>query len=384
MNNALVLAVLGQHSDIARALLRAGADPAGWKYRRGYSAVQLAHALGDEALVSLFRDHDRDGVMASLSEPRFIRSLIHAHQFESLQRLIRLGINVDQREEVRLMGADRSVSIRAQRTALPINNSADDPEFWQALIDAGLDFDRPHEGGRLGDVMLIEAVASLPRLAVSLLEAGYGPDVPDAHGTTPLMAASLKNQPAMIELLLERGADPTRINRYGQSAARLLPEQAPEALRQAMTKPNPQAQQAMRTVAQGAAGPSPMQAARQLRQHILDGDTAAAQSLIHFAMIDFDDGAGAAEDVLKFAIKHRQPEIALMIAHQDWTLPQGGWTTTYRLNEALEQHYFELAQVILDRSGWSASKRTNTIDSAIEKAQANGQPELVDWLNRQR
>ena len=384
-DHALVLAVLGRHPAVASALVEAGADPYAAKYRNhafSYSATALALVNGLDEAFQMFWTADLEAARTALSDIDFVRNLTANQQFATLRRLTQLGVDLDQRGERVVKGSDRTISLRAETCTIAVGPDVSTEAYWQNLIDAGYPFDHRQERARLGDLLLMQASARDPRLAVTLLDAGYGPDAPDVYGTTPLMLACLKNKPEMIRLLLSRGADPSRVNADGQSATALLPSDAPDELRQSLAAPNSPAPESERTVADGAAGPSPMQAARILRTHITDGNVYAAEALLDHALIDFDDGAGAGEAVLEFAIDHDRPDIAAMIAQRDWSLPDY-WTGYHRFSDALERGYVEVAGIILNRAGWNPDRRRQILARALKQAEEREQVEVVRWLNTQ-
>ena len=383
-DRALTLAVLGQHPEVVADLMAGGADPGGYDVG-GYNASQLALAMLDEASLAVFLEHDSKGVSDSLSQRRYVGRLVAEGLYGSLRLLGRLGGGLASCSEVVVKSSNRRLSLRIEKPNLPVSSRlVSQADHWQMMIDAGLDLDQPVGEARLGDLLLIAASMGSPSLVLTLLDAGYGPDVPDTFGTTALMVASLKKQSAVIALLQERGADPNRVNQDGQSALSLLPDDATAALRTALSTPGGVGGRAAPTMADGAAGPSPMQAARRLRQYIRDGEVAAARELLDFALVDFEDGAGAGRSVLKFALDQGQPEIAALIAAKDWSLPSrragNYWLGEHRFIQAVALDYTEVAQVIMTRSSWAPDRRAKIYAKALKQTEEEGRATTAAWL----
>jgi ankyrin repeat protein len=106
-------------------------------------------------------------------------------------------------------GAHPGVANREGMTPLALASVAGDTEMIRLLVAAGADV-----GGRLPNgetaLMLAARTGSVPALA-ALLDLGAEIDATETlRGTTALMWAAAYSNPSAIELLLTRGADPSR------------------------------------------------------------------------------------------------------------------------------------------------------------------------------
>lgn len=88
----------------------------------------------------------------------------------------------------------------------------DAAETIEMLIKRGADVHLSHDGRTVGHVCAIrDHVAAM----VNLLENGFVIDTPDRDGNTALHTAAMHHNRGMAQLLLSRGADPLKQNRWG-------------------------------------------------------------------------------------------------------------------------------------------------------------------------
>ena len=92
----------------------------------------------------------------------------------------------------------------------------------QAALNQGADINAT--GGAMQDTALIRAVDNNNYAVVEylLLEHGADPNIADITGWTPLHVAVSRLLPAVVKLLLDKGADPTLRNNVDQIPAELL------------------------------------------------------------------------------------------------------------------------------------------------------------------
>jgi ankyrin repeat protein len=155
---------------------------------------------------------------------------IEQNDSESVKHLLAQGVDVNQKDEdgytplmkavrshkegfVRLLlknGADARVKASNGDTALHLACKAEDPTIVELLVSRAR-----RESGE----MLLQASREGKKKSVKLLLSG-GVDVNfrDEHGNTPLMIASGRGRLAVIEALLDHGADIHAVNNQGITA----------------------------------------------------------------------------------------------------------------------------------------------------------------------
>lgn len=160
-----------------------------------------------DLVASLDSQDDRDMLLQSV-----FGAALSLHQWDLADLCIDLGVSVDASPE----DAADSGPLHAI-----MENLGDRPEVLRWLISRGAKVDQSAFDGWTA---LMQAVArGWKESACTLLEEGANINVQmciDNYDTPLTLAASQGNE-AMIQFLLEAGADPTQINRWGDDAARV-------------------------------------------------------------------------------------------------------------------------------------------------------------------
>ncbi len=181
-DTALITAIRRGHSDVARLLLEAGADPL-QPNRLVETPGLFAARKGDAAVMRLLiaKGLDPDEAQAGQLLDYFIANIIDEQQLRPL--LIEAAANghADTARVLLEAGADPDIRDAEGKTAL----------FWAA------------SQGFTPTVQL-------------LLEAGANPDLPDLTGMNPLMAAAKNGFRRVVALLLENGAEVNAVEESGR------------------------------------------------------------------------------------------------------------------------------------------------------------------------
>lgn len=101
-------------------------------------------------------------------------------------------------------------------TPLVLASYLDHAEATSILVEAGADLDAQ---GMTGTALMGVCFKGHLEIARLLLDAGANPDVQHANGSTALIFAAMFNQEAIVDLLLERGADAGAKDGNGLTAA---------------------------------------------------------------------------------------------------------------------------------------------------------------------
>jgi ankyrin repeat protein len=264
--NALAYAIRGRRLEVVDVLIAAGADVNAAHPRFG---TLLHAALRGEDMRPAFRLIDA-GADVNRPDAHGLTPLMRAAALWNknlLARLLAAGANPDIVDDkagsavtlavknenaaaLRLLlaaganvNADQ-VAVRT-KTAGRIAIENEDLDILRSLLEAGLEVDRPdhadwmalfyavqgNDFGLLdlllsygadvnaqsgtGSALSVAVKAPNPEMARYLLDHGAKTDVPDAYGYTPLHWAAKKPEPALFELLIQAGADPTASTRDG-------------------------------------------------------------------------------------------------------------------------------------------------------------------------
>jgi ankyrin repeat protein len=142
-------------------------------------------------------------------------------------------------EKLLAAGADINGRDEDGRTALvhAVLDSDPDFSFIRYLLERGAAPDIADANQRW-TALHFAAQAQEPDVVAMLIEAGAKVDSQDAFGNTPLWRAVMAPQPnpAIVELLVSAGADPTRNNSHGVSAVSLAEKRGLTELRHQMER----------------------------------------------------------------------------------------------------------------------------------------------------
>ena len=208
------MAAFSGHTDVARLLLDAGADPnaAG----AGYTALHAAALRGDAALVKALLDKgaNPNATQAQGSPVRRFGSqwalpgsfnggtplaVAAAYlEIEVMRLLIAAGAKVDGTVADGLSALQLAVAVQIDQSVRP-----SDLTRFNVIDNDTPSVPRP-----------VDEVAAAVRM---LLDAGASVSHAGADGNTALHAAAFSNQPSVIELLVQRGADVSGKNKNGQT-----------------------------------------------------------------------------------------------------------------------------------------------------------------------
>ncbi len=112
------------------------------------------------------------------------------------------------------IGFVKSKVVAGKLVTIPVYAPEDIQRTVQELLSAGAN---PNGFRNECGSPLISASGSLPVLRL-LVKAGANPNLPDAAGQTPLLAAVYSGRAGVVQYLLEHGADPRVKNREGKTA----------------------------------------------------------------------------------------------------------------------------------------------------------------------
>jgi hypothetical protein len=96
-----------------------------------------------------------------------------------------------------------------------------DVEIAQMLLAAKATIDCRTDTGMTPLLAAVDAYDNGSVVLSTLLDAGADPNLADWDGLTPLMEAAQHGRADAVWLLLRHGADPTRLNRSGNTARTL-------------------------------------------------------------------------------------------------------------------------------------------------------------------
>lgn len=198
---ALLSAVKAGSRDAVSWILNSGIDCN--SAREGTTALQLAAAIGDAAMVSF------------LIQQGAIKDVIHPDQEPALHLAI-LHEHLDAAKVLLAEGANVNLPARHGRTALHISAQEGRLDAIQLLLDSGAWVDSQNDAG---DTPLHDATFFRMRNAVQLLlRHGATPNHRTKRGETPLCVAAGNEDVQIMGLLLDAGAVPDQENGAGCTA----------------------------------------------------------------------------------------------------------------------------------------------------------------------
>jgi ankyrin repeat protein len=220
----LLWAAQANDLDIARALLRAGAD-ASLANRYGITPLWLAAINRSPELVTLLLEHGADAGAALPHGETPLMAAARAGDAESIRLLIAAGADPNAAET------------KLGETALMWAAAEDQADAIRALVAGGADTAlashplelAPMNWLQIGMVSTVLPVGGWPPLlyagrenagsaALALIEAGADPDIRDPDGLTALNVAIMNQHYDLAISLVEAGADPDAADRTGMTA----------------------------------------------------------------------------------------------------------------------------------------------------------------------
>ena len=242
-------AVRARAADMAAVLLENGADP-NFASSSDSPPVFAAVEMGDTAMLRLLAEHGADLSRAG-ADNQFAEDLALANGHgDAVRALHELGrefsdefiarLRADERLgalAVELFGAAYDPALNAKnasegKTELHYAAQYNNLEGVKDLLRRGAS---PHIRSNNGQTPMMTAIARAhqgnERIVRVLLEAGTNPDEGDDRDSAPVPRAAQNNQPRVLEVLLEFGADPHWQSRNKFSALHLAAKNSPEAVR---------------------------------------------------------------------------------------------------------------------------------------------------------
>ena len=143
--------------------------------------------------------------MNNFQEEYILFELIEANSIERLIEEIEKGANLD-------------IKNNAFKTPLQVAVQLNLPELVKVLIEAGAKVESPRLIGQLAE-LVTDRIDEFPVEVLEILvEAGLDINHPEEDEDTLLMDATMEDNLALVKKLVELGADPNRLNRYGEFA----------------------------------------------------------------------------------------------------------------------------------------------------------------------
>lgn len=125
---------------------------------------------------------------------------------EQLMEAVSQG-NLTEVERLLNMGADSNTRNECGRTALMESAWAGNTDIAKLLLDKGANIDEKDDVGKTPLIRAVETGYS--ETARLLLERGADPNVAEADGWTPIRAAVLRSDPDLVKLMVDHGAKKT-------------------------------------------------------------------------------------------------------------------------------------------------------------------------------
>lgn len=131
--------------------------------------------------------------------------LIESNRKNELIDLIRLGVNLETKNKDR-------------ETPLQVAAALNSQDIVKILIDAGAKIESPRIISQLAESVTSE-ISEFPVEALEILvKAGLDINYPGEDRDTLLMEATMEDNLPLVKKLVELGADPNRVNKYGEFA----------------------------------------------------------------------------------------------------------------------------------------------------------------------
>lgn len=112
---------------------------------------------------------------------------------------------------------EEGANVRGRVNSISLLQVARGKEVFQALISAGANVNGESVNNLYPPLLRAAELGETDSLAV-FIQAGAKVNIESADGTTALMMAARSGVPGSVKLLLSAGADPTKRNKYGETA----------------------------------------------------------------------------------------------------------------------------------------------------------------------
>lgn len=199
----LLYAALSGYTNIAEALIAAGADVNAVRASDGVTPLIVASAKGHVSMVKLLLAHGADV------------SAYDAYGYFPLWYAFNQG-NEELRTVLVAAGADINQKTKMGQTLLMRVCYAGDERDFRWLIDAGADVHAVSDGGTTA--LLTAVIGENPAIVRGLLAVQADPNQATTLGGTPLILATVKGNVELVQVLLDAGAHPLTADGHGFSA----------------------------------------------------------------------------------------------------------------------------------------------------------------------
>jgi ankyrin repeat protein len=143
--------------------------------------------------------------MSQKEKESFIFECIKSNHKDELIDLIHSGVNLE-------------VKNKDRETPLQVAAALNSQDIVKILIEAGAKIESPRLISQLAESVTSEISEFPVEVLEILVEAGLDINYPGEDGDTLLMEATMENNLPLVKKLVELGADPNRINKYGDFA----------------------------------------------------------------------------------------------------------------------------------------------------------------------
>ncbi len=250
------------------------------------------------------------------------------------------------------------------------------PEAVDALLQAGVDPDGGAEIEALSPLLVAVAMGEAAILE-RLLEAGADANVRDPGGATALMAAVAEQDQVAVEILLQAGADPALGDREGRTTLEIADDNGHTRIAHLLRE--------------SGAQEIPSSGDEDLETPSEDGETplvaaivAGREDLVRTLLAAGADPSNGryGHSPLEAALMYRAPVAVIEALLRAGANPdeemEGGWTP---LMGAANQGSLQLAELLLD-SGADPARRSDDGDTALSLGRRRGHVRVCELLER--
>ncbi|KAI9879865.1 MAG: hypothetical protein M1830_006717 [Pleopsidium flavum] len=189
---------------VAKLLLDMGAD-VDVRDEDGKTALSIAAGSGSEEVVGLLLSHGANvDAEDSFGETPLINAAVSGHT-AVVQMLLEGGANLEIQSKERGRSAGGTALLEA------VTRYDKNEAVIQLLLERGADIEAVDTQGRTPLIRAAGYSRALPGLARLLLDKGAKLEAKDPHGRTALVIATEWGTKNVVQLLLERGADPNAV-----------------------------------------------------------------------------------------------------------------------------------------------------------------------------